>query len=204
MPKTPAQNKAIREKRRNEIMNAALILFSKHGFDNVSVSSINKKAKISHGLFYHYFENKQDVLFAILRNESQTNLALQEIIELAKTSPYEGVSELTIFISKGLANKKDNLFPHEINLFLSISEQKTLQKLSKRGKRSKYEEFNEIIAYGQQLGEFRSDILSYDLALIYGNYIKGLVRSRIYGGAKSFKAPSAESLMKLLESRGLY
>ena len=43
MPRTLQQNKVIKDKRRNEILNAALELFVKNGFDTVSMDDIAKK-----------------------------------------------------------------------------------------------------------------------------------------------------------------
>ena len=62
MPRTLQQNKVIKDKRRNEILNAALELFVKNGFDTVSMDDIAKKIKCSHGLIYHYYTNKKDIL----------------------------------------------------------------------------------------------------------------------------------------------
>ncbi len=44
------------------ILDTAMLLFSKHGFENTSMRKIAKQAKISAGLVYHYFEGKNDLL----------------------------------------------------------------------------------------------------------------------------------------------
>lgn len=62
MPRTRDQNEAIRDKRRTDILNAAMRLFANRGYDNVSSDDITKAAGCSHGLFYHYYKNKEDVL----------------------------------------------------------------------------------------------------------------------------------------------
>ena len=53
MPKSQEQNKAIREKKRQDIKEKALRLFAIQGYDEVSVDDICKNAKCAHGLFYH-------------------------------------------------------------------------------------------------------------------------------------------------------
>lgn len=62
MPRTREQNEAIRDKRRTDILTAAMRLFANRGYDNVSSDDITKAAGCSHGLFYHYYKNKEDVL----------------------------------------------------------------------------------------------------------------------------------------------
>lgn len=65
MPKTSKQCEVIKEERRNAIIEESLHLFCLEGFADVSVDDICNKLKISHGLFYHYFTNKEDVQKAV-------------------------------------------------------------------------------------------------------------------------------------------
>ena len=62
MPRTSFQNRAIKEQRSQEILDSALLLFSTKGFDKVSIDMIADDCHISHGLFYHYFASKDEIL----------------------------------------------------------------------------------------------------------------------------------------------
>lgn len=64
-PRTPEQNEEIRQQTRQQIIDAAFELFAKEGYSHTSVSTIAKKANISKGLIYHYFDSKQAILSAI-------------------------------------------------------------------------------------------------------------------------------------------
>lgn len=46
-------------KSRDKILNAAVDLFSRYGFDMVSIGQIMKSAKMTHGAFYAHFESKE-------------------------------------------------------------------------------------------------------------------------------------------------
>jgi len=59
MPRTPEQNKEIREKTRGQILDSALKLFATKGYHGTSVADIAKQAGVSKGLAYNYFESKQ-------------------------------------------------------------------------------------------------------------------------------------------------
>lgn len=48
-----------KDKSRNMILNAAVDLFSRYGFDKVSIGQIMKSAKMTHGAFYAHFESKE-------------------------------------------------------------------------------------------------------------------------------------------------
>lgn len=52
----PKEHKA---KSRAQILNAAIDLFSRYGFDMVSIGQIMKSAKMTHGAFYAHFESKE-------------------------------------------------------------------------------------------------------------------------------------------------
>jgi len=51
----------IEESKKNRIINAAIIEFSKNGFEKTSTNMIVKRAKVSKGLMYHYFASKQEL-----------------------------------------------------------------------------------------------------------------------------------------------
>ena len=54
--------------KRERILNAAIGVFAERGFHDCRVSDIAKAAGVSHGLVYHYFESKDDVLRSIYRD----------------------------------------------------------------------------------------------------------------------------------------
>ncbi len=53
-------------KTKQAIMNIALSLFCKQGFNETSVEAIVKKAKVSKGAYYHYFQSKDAILEEIV------------------------------------------------------------------------------------------------------------------------------------------
>jgi AcrR family transcriptional regulator len=55
------------EKRRDQIVQAAVRLFSEQGYYQTTMDDIAKAAEVSKGLIYLYFKDKNDVLFYTLR-----------------------------------------------------------------------------------------------------------------------------------------
>lgn len=74
-PRTPQQFEKIREEKKKLIMQAGLELFANEGYYSTSISKIAKKAGISKGLMYNYFESKEHLLKTIAID------GLNEIIE---------------------------------------------------------------------------------------------------------------------------
>ncbi|MEE4287485.1 MAG: TetR/AcrR family transcriptional regulator [Mariniphaga sp.] len=66
MPRSKEQYDEIRKQKKQLIMDSALELFAENGFHATSMSQVAKKAGISKGLAYNYFESKQEILDGII------------------------------------------------------------------------------------------------------------------------------------------
>jgi AcrR family transcriptional regulator len=66
MPRSPKDNQQIRDARREELLAAAGRVFAEKGFARTKISEIAAAAGLSHGLVYHYFENKDAIFGAIV------------------------------------------------------------------------------------------------------------------------------------------
>lgn len=65
-PRTPEQFEHIRQDKKTLIMSTALELFANNGYHATSISQISKKAGISKGLMYNYFESKEALIMELL------------------------------------------------------------------------------------------------------------------------------------------
>jgi TetR/AcrR family transcriptional repressor of uid operon len=70
--------------RREQIMQAAMACFAKHGFHQASMHDISAEAGISVGLIYRYFENKEAVISAMADRHKQE---IQHVLERARQAP---------------------------------------------------------------------------------------------------------------------
>lgn len=53
------------EERRNQILDAAVINFSRKGFHQTTIEDIRLESGLSRGAVYHYFKSKEDIIDAI-------------------------------------------------------------------------------------------------------------------------------------------
>lgn len=58
---------ATREEKRNEIIQAAIVVFSEYGFDEAKMEHIAKEAGIGKGTIYEYFESKEALFQEMLK-----------------------------------------------------------------------------------------------------------------------------------------
>jgi AcrR family transcriptional regulator len=68
---TPAQDRELRAQGRETVrrlLEAGMIEFEERGFQGVRVDDVVSRAGISHGTFYLYFSNKEDLFKALMRD----------------------------------------------------------------------------------------------------------------------------------------
>lgn len=76
-----------REQRRNDILKAAEKLFFSRGYDEVSMDSIAREIDLGRSTLYIYFENKEELFFAIvLRGAIILNFLIKDEIKEGKTA----------------------------------------------------------------------------------------------------------------------
>lgn len=74
-PRTPEQFEHMRKDKKTLIMSTALELFANNGYHATSISQISKKAGISKGLMYNYFESKETLILELLSQGLDAMLA---------------------------------------------------------------------------------------------------------------------------------
>lgn len=62
------RSRALAERRRGQIVEAAVRLFSERGYFQATIDDIADEIKLSKGLIYRYFKDKNDLLFYSLRH----------------------------------------------------------------------------------------------------------------------------------------
>ena len=72
MPRSEKQYEKIRKQKKQLIMDAALELFAENSYHATSMSQVAKKAGVSKGLAYNYFESKQEILDEIVKTGFDT------------------------------------------------------------------------------------------------------------------------------------
>lgn len=65
-PRSTLENEKIRSGSTKKILDAAFELMAKNGYESTSISQIAKKAGVSKGLMYNYFESKEDLLKTLI------------------------------------------------------------------------------------------------------------------------------------------
>jgi AcrR family transcriptional regulator len=93
-----------------QLLRAATELFYKKGYSDTSIREIGVKAGVSNSLLYHYFKDKEEMLFQIIAANSQGLLETLEEIDGRVPDPMERLREMLVqhTIVYGLKNKKES------------------------------------------------------------------------------------------------
>src|SRR5919206_1350869 len=79
----PAQERELRaqgKKTMRKLLDAAMVVFEKRGYHAARVDDIVKVARTSHGTFYLYFANKEDLFRALLIDVAEEVAALADTL----------------------------------------------------------------------------------------------------------------------------
>ncbi len=86
-PRTQREQKSLA--RRIQIIETALKLFARHGFDGTSTKTIAREVGVTEGLIFHYFPTKADILTAVLETQHSFAGDLRNLLENAANEPVE-------------------------------------------------------------------------------------------------------------------
>ncbi|MDM8099984.1 MULTISPECIES: TetR/AcrR family transcriptional regulator [Oceanobacillus] len=98
-PLNENQLEQIRHERKEQIMSAALQVFADNGIKLTKISTIAKAAKVSHGLIYHYFSSKEEVLYESLKWATAVNTSTNFLEKLKEDdlSPSEKIKKFVLY-----------------------------------------------------------------------------------------------------------
>jgi AcrR family transcriptional regulator len=86
---------ALRERRREAILRAASVLFSRQGYHSTSVADVIAAAGISRGTFYLYFDHKDSLFLELIEQFIQRIMEVMEVVDPGGPNPtlkiYENV-----------------------------------------------------------------------------------------------------------------
>ncbi|MFC5406629.1 TetR/AcrR family transcriptional regulator [Cohnella soli] len=141
-----------KQKKMEQIYNAACELFFKHGFQRVSVNEIAHKAKVSPATIYNYFGTKEQLYTDSLMNWMDKQLAVCEDILDSELSFPEKTKEIMLLEAKNIKIVADELpkapsseLSGLMQMMENYSEQKVAQFVRK------------FVALGKQEGYIRID-----------------------------------------------
>lgn len=155
-----------------KLYNAAIKLFNRYGYENVSISQITNKVGVGKGTFYIHYQSKEAILveqfekidsFYLERynNSDKNNTAKVQLMEFLHTVAVLTQDVLKIDSVKVVYKSQINA-PQNLKLLID-------------DKRLYFKIIQEIIELGQKSKEFRVDLSSKEITLIVTRFIRAII-----------------------------
>lgn len=163
------KEKALENKK--QIIDTALTLFNKYGFDNVSVNQIIEETNSSKGAFYGHFKSKNDIY---IEKFNEIHEFYREIVE--KLSVIDDPSKkLMKFTRYQMIYHRDHLGVDIINtIYRHELESKESSVLFSKD-RPNFKILNNYFSEGQLLGVFTKEYSSEEITFLFRKSIVGIV-----------------------------
>lgn len=82
------------EDKRRAILDRSAKLFAEHGYDRASMSMIAAGCGVSKGLLYHYYEDKEALLFDVIRSHLEALIEVVRAVDGRDLAPAERLAAL--------------------------------------------------------------------------------------------------------------
>jgi AcrR family transcriptional regulator len=193
-PLNEEQLHQIRDERKEQIMGAALKVFSRRGITGTKMSMISAEAGISHGLLYHYFKSK-DELFTALVQEAMAGAsgAMTDVYHLPG-SPLDKLRALA----------KEILDEEGAPYFMLIHQARTSDGVPEQAKQL-IEQYSmetfvalllPLFTEGQKAGEIASGSAE-ELISSYLSVLSGLIILNTYD-PEGYRIPNVDILLRMI------
>ena len=95
------------EEKRRQILDAAVRVFARHGFHTSRVGDIAEEAGVAHGLLYHYFASKDEVLSTVFRENWRELVTRLEQVEASDSAADEKLRGIVKILLRTWRNDPD-------------------------------------------------------------------------------------------------
>jgi TetR/AcrR family fatty acid metabolism transcriptional regulator len=141
------------EEKRRIILDAAVRVFARKGFHASRVGDIAEEAGVAHGLLYHYFTSKEDVLETIFRENWSVLLVRIQALEQTDEPARDQLRHVAAILVRTWLHEPDVVRVLVREIARTPEVQHRIVELVKP-----IQAIERIIERGQRRGEFRADL----------------------------------------------
>jgi AcrR family transcriptional regulator len=184
---------AVEDKRR-QLLDAAVRVFARKGFHASRVGDIAEEAGVAHGLLYHYFKSKDQVLEAVFHENWSVLVARIESVEETDEPAADQIRHIAAIVLRTWLHLPDvvRVVIQEFGRSPELAEQ--IGELTRP-----IEVLQRVIARGVERGEFRADVdPAFAATVVYGS-IDELLTAWVLGRLPSGEEDVATAEQTLLD-----
>jgi TetR/AcrR family fatty acid metabolism transcriptional regulator len=141
------------EEKRRLLLDAAVRVFARQGFHASRVGDIAAEAGVAHGLLYHYFSSKDEVLETVFRETWSELLGAIHDVEASGAPAREQLRQVAAILLRSWRRQPDLVRVLVREIARSPELHRRLDEV-----RAAFAAIERIVRRGQSTGEFRSDL----------------------------------------------
>lgn len=164
------------EEKRRQILDAAVRVFARKGFHTSRVGDIAEEAGVAHGLLYHYFSSKDEVLETVFRENWAVLLERIRSVEETSEPAQEQLRQVAAILLRGWLRDPDVVRVLVREIARSPEVQARIGELVKP-----IGSIRRIIEHGQANGELRADLDPGLAAIVFYGGIDELLTGWVLG-----------------------
>jgi TetR/AcrR family transcriptional regulator, fatty acid metabolism regulator protein len=189
-----AEKSAALEDKRRQLLDAAVRVFARKGFHASRVGDIAEEAGVAHGLLYHYFKSKDQVLEAVFHENWSVLLARISNVEETDEPAADQLRHIATIVLRTWLHLPDvvRVVVREFGRSPELAER--IGELTQP-----IDAIQRVITRGIERGEFRKDVdPRFAAAVVYGS-IDELLTAWVLGRLPAEEADVATAERTLLE-----
>ena len=171
-----AERSTVAEEKRRIILDAAVRVFAHKGFHTSRVSDIAEEAGVAHGLLYHYFSSKDEVLETIFRENWGILVERIHAVEESGEPAREQLRHVAAILLRTWRHEPDVVRVLVREIVRSPEVGQRIDDLEKP-----IDAIQRIVERGQQTGEFRADLDSRLAGIVFYGGIDELLTGWVLG-----------------------
>jgi AcrR family transcriptional regulator len=164
------------EDKRRLILEAAVRVFARKGYHTCRVGDIAEEAGVAHGLLYHYFRSKNEVLECIFKETWSDIIAATRMVEETAEPARERLAGIAKILLRAWRRDPDLVRVVVREIVRAPDLQKRLPEISES-----FNAIERIVARGQADGEFRTDVDARLVSFVFYGALEEILTGWVLG-----------------------
>ena len=173
---TLTERSTAQEDKRRLILDAAVRVFARKGYHTCRVGDIAEEAGVAHGLLYHYFRSKEELLETIFRETWRDLLDAVRAVEESDETARERLSGIAKILLRAWRRDPDLVRVLVREVTRSSHLQRRIEEIDQA-----FAGLERIIARGQEEGEFRSDVDARMVSYVFYGALEEILTGWVLG-----------------------
>lgn len=162
--------------KRRLLFDAAVRVFARKGFHAARVGDIAEEAGVAHGLLYHYFSSKDEVLATIFRETWTDLLDAVSDVERSETGAREQLRQVAAILLRSWRRNPDLVRVLVREVTRSSEVERRIGEID-----AAFEALERIVRKGQSKGELREDLDARLAAVVFYGALEEILTGWVLG-----------------------